>query len=234
MRKGVKHFETVLANQEAQVLEMVHGKKSTCIQEALKHIPHPEKIEKVCMDMCSSFAHAVQNALPHAEIITDRFHLVRHLNKHLNTRRKSSHAQLDKGQRKRFSRIHFLLSKNDLKLGKDDRRTVADYLRLNPKIKPLYKLAQRFKQEVLNKDWKNVQEAAQSLRTWVDDARKAFPDFVKTVEKWWQPVLNACLFKESNGRMEGMNQKIKLIKRQGFGYPERELFKLKVMAAFNP
>lgn len=217
------------------MLDMVKGKQSKSIQEALKQIPNFNGIKKVCMDMCSSFAHAVNEVLPWAEIITDRFHLIRHLNDALNTKRKATHPTLDKKQRKRFSRIHFLLGRDYATLGKDNRRLVCDYLRLNPVLKPLYELCQIFRRDILFKDWHGKPlEAAMALTQWVNNARKHFPDFVKTIEKWWQPVLNACLFTESNGRMEGMNQKIKLIKRQGFGYPERELFKLKVMAAFNP
>ena len=215
------------------MLDMVKGKQSKSIQ--LKKIPDFSRIKKVCMDMCAAFAHAVKEVLPGAEIITDRFHLIRHLNDALNTKRKATHPKLDKKQRKRFSRIHFLLGRDYKDLGKDNKRLVCDYLRLNPVIKPLYQLCQSFRRDILFKNWNNKpQEASIALTNWVGTARRHFSDFVKTIEQWWQPVLNACLFKESNGRMEGMNQKIKLIKRQGFGYPERELFKLKVMAAFNP
>ena len=232
LRKGHGNFETVIST-ERRVLTLLPGKSSEGLQGFLKSLPGIERIQQVSMDMCASFAHAIKAILPWAQIVIDRFHLIKHLNEAVEQYRKRTHAQLDPKERKRFSRIHFLLSKEYKSLNKDERRQVKEYLRLNPAVKEPYWLAQGFRR-VLAHPWKKKENAWIALRDWCEGARRLLPRFVKTVEHWWTPVLNACLFSLSNGRQEGINNKIKLIKRQGFGYRNRQLFKLKVLAAFNP
>ena len=53
---------------------------------------------------------------------------------------------------------------------------------------------------------------------WTYGVRKHFVKFVKTLDTWWDEVVNACIMPESNARQEGINNKIKALKRRGFGY----------------
>lgn len=62
---------------------------------------------------------------------------------------------------------------------------------------------------------------------------KYFRKFVKTLETWWDEVVNACIFKENNGKQEGINNEIKLIKRRGFGYRNYTNFKYRILAQHN-
>lgn len=232
LKKGHGNFETVIST-DTKVLTLVQGKSSEAIQHVLKNFQGIQGIRYACMDMCASFSHAVKAAIPRVKIVSDRFHLIKHLNEELNSLRKRLHRGLDERKRKRFAFIHFLLGRDYQTLRKDERRLVKDYLRLSAKLKGVYWLCQEFR-SVLFTHWKTREEAYVALRDWCDQARRHMGKFVKTVERWWNAVLNACLLPFSNGRQEGINQKIKLIKRQGYGFRNRELFRLKVLAAFNP
>ena len=88
--------------------------------------------------------------------------------------------------------------------------------------------------EIALKKRKRREWISNALLAWTERARKYLPQFVKTLETWWNEVVNASLFPESNGRAEGVNNKIKLIKRQGFGFRNRLNFKRKIQAACNP
>lgn len=232
LKKGHGNFETVLSST-TKVLEMVEGKSSEAIQAALKAMPGIDRIEQVAMDMCASFAHAVKAVLPHAEIVIDRFHLIRHANDALESVRKRQYRKLDEQQRKRFSRIHWLLFKDYANLHKDEKRLVREYLRLDTETARVYWLVQDLR-SVLVSIWTDRMHAYYALFDWCEKARSYLKRLVKTIENWWNPVLNACLFPLSNARQEGINNKIKLIKRQGYGFKNRQLFRLKVFAAFNP
>jgi transposase len=232
LKKGHGSFETVVSTN-TKVLTLIQGKTSEAIQAFLKELPGIQGVKYACMDMCASFAHALKAVIPRVKIVTDRFHLIRQLNEALDSIRKRLHRQLDEAKRKRFARIHFLLGRDYADLHRDERRLVQDYLRLNSPLKRIYPLTQAFR-EILFRDWSSREDAYVALRDWCDQARRHLSSFVKTVERWWQAVLNACLFPWSNGRQEGINQKIKLIKRQGYGFRNRQLFRLKVLAAFNP
>lgn len=232
LKKGHGNFETVISS-DTRVLEMVEGKSSETIQAALKAMPGIERIEQVCMDMCASFAHAVKAVLPKAKIVIDRFHLIRHANDALESIRKRHYAKLDGCKRKRFARINWLLFKDYASLHKDNKRLVREYLRLDPETARIYWLVQELR-SVLKTDWKDRMNAYYALFDWCEKARRYLTRLVKTIENWWNPVLNACFYPLNNGRQEGINNKIKLIKRQGYGFKDRGLFRLKVFAAFNP
>jgi len=231
-RKGHGQFETVVST-EHRVLTLLSGKSSGTLQGFLKTLPGIGFIRQVSMDMCAPFAHAVKQVIPHAVIVADRFHVIRKLTETVDSLRKRTHGHLDERERKKFSRIHFLLGQDYRSLHRDERRLIRDYLRLNPPLKPVYWLAQEFR-KILFHPWQDARQAYTTLWGWCEKSRKYMRSFVKTVEQWWDPVLNACLSSLSNARQEGINNKIKLIKRQGFGYRNRHTFRLKVLAAFNP
>jgi transposase len=232
LKKGHGKFETVVST-ERRVLTLLPGRTSQTLQDFLRTLPGIEHIGVACLDLCAPFAHALKQVLPKAVLVADRFHLIQKLSDTVDLARKRTHRQLDEKQRKRFSRIRFLLGQSYKMLQRDEKRLVKDYLRLNPTLKPVYQAAQQFRC-VLFHPWQTRQEAYQGLWEWCEASRKYLRPFVKTVERWWPLVLNACLLPFSNGRQEGINHKLKLLKRQGYGFRNRELFRLKALAAFNP
>lgn len=290
VRKGHKDFETIIYTEE-EVIETMCGKKSLDLQELLKRIPGIGNIQQVCMDMCSSFADAVRTALPQAEIVLDRFHLIKLLNKTLEHLRakadrvlkaeylalereikqlekeekeirlncskatsEENKEQLDlqekaireqkaekskelkaKGLRnKRFSQIRFVLSKDYAHLHKDDKRLVREYLRLHDDVQKVYWLCQDLRKILFAENKQPQTEISIQLTDWCTRARKYLGRFVKTLESWWQEVLNACFYPLNNGRAEGVNNKIKVIKRMAFGFRNRLNFKRRIQAACNP
>jgi hypothetical protein len=56
---------------------------------------------------------------------------------------------------------------------------------------------------------------------------KAFQSFVTTLRNWHDYILNYFHERWSNGFAEGMNNKIKLLKRRGFGYTNFDHFRLR-------
>lgn len=314
LKKGHSDFETIIYTDE-EILETMSGKKSIDLQSVLKDIPGIGSIQQVCIDMCAPFADAIRTALPHVEISVDRFHVVKLLNKTLDTLRRKTDRKLkterlnlekklsqlkteeailkkelkslqkegieaekrlkkfrrkepesNKLQRKnreqeiqtgreqlqqkkaelekelneiqlkerRFSHIRFLLGKDYEKLHQDDRRLVLDYLRFNPEIKEVYWLCQDFRKILFPKKVLGKEEVSTQLTEWCTKAQKQLGHFVKTLESWWTEVLNACIYPLNNGLAEGFNNKIKLVKRMGFGFRNRLNFKLRIQAACNP
>jgi transposase len=135
---------------------------------------------------------------------------------------------------KRFSNMHFLLGKDYEELHRDTRRLVNEYLRFNTEMKEVYWLCQDFRKILYAKKPLIEKEVSIQLTDWCTKARKHLGGFVKTLEEWWSEVLNACIYPFSNGRAEGFNNKIKLVKRIGFGFRNLFNFKLRIQAACNP
>lgn len=228
-KKGYSDFETVIYSDET-IVETMSGKKGVDLQNVLTTLPGITEVKTVCMDMCASFASAVRQALPHAEIVLDRFHIVKLLNQKLDKLRKKTHRNLTKGKQRRFSHIRFILFKDYRALGKDQRRLLKEYLRLNTEMRTIYWQCQEFRSILFGSQGKSRSQVSSMLTNWCDRVKKNLRTFVKTLQSWWDETLNACLFKLSNARAEGVNNRIKLLKRQGFGFRNRLNFRLRLFA----
>lgn len=215
------------------ILSTVIGKKYEDIKEELLKIPNASEVEKVCMDWCPSFAKAVREAIPKAEIISDRFHIIKNLNKRLWELNSKSYKKLDEDKREKYSNIRFLLSKDEKELTKSEKMVLKNYFKLNTEIKEIYDLVQEFRRILLDYQGFKRQIISDMLTDWTNKAMKYFKKFIKTLEQWWQEVLNACTFKENNGIQEGLNNEIKLVKRRGFGYRNYLNFKYRIFAQCN-
>lgn len=58
--------------------------------------------------------------------------------------------------------------------------------------------------------------------------------FAATLQKHRRGILNHCEYPMHTGRLEGINNKIKVIKRKAYGYHDDRYFTLKVKQAFDP
>jgi transposase len=233
MKKGRGQFETIVYT-ETEILETMTGKQSIDLQALLKRFPGIGQIQSVCMDMCRSFADAVRKALPQAEIVLDRFHIIKLLNKKLDKLRIKQYAKLDTTKQEGFKSIRFLLFKERKGLLIYEKRLIKDYLQLNQEMKEIYWLIQDFRKILFGSTGWQPSDVSNRLMNWCDQARKYLKTFVKVLESWWDEVVNACLYSLNNGHAEGVNNKIKLVKRMGFGFRNRLNFKYRIQAACNP
>jgi transposase len=216
------------------VRETVIGKLSEEIIKRLQSIPGISEVKKVCIDMCPSFAKAIREAIPNAVIVLDRFHLMKLINEKLWDLNKKSYKKLDEKERERFSRIRYLLMKPRKQLKKGDKLLIKEYLRLNSEMSGIYWKVQKFREILFKYQGYKHGFVSQKLMEWTYEARKYFGKLIKTIEKWWDELVNACIYKESNARQEGLNNKIKALKRRGFGYRNWLNFEHRIYGECNP
>ena len=78
------------------------------------------------------------------------------------------------------------------------------------------------------------EKAIQRLHKWSHIAEKEhlFPKFRKTLSNWMDKIANYFQHRTTSAMVEGINNKIKLIKRRAFGFRNFGNFRLRVIAAF--
>lgn len=231
-KKGQGNFMTIISD-EKNVRGTVMGKSSNDIAKKLLEIPNIQEVKKVCIDMCAPFAKAIRTVIPCAEIITDRFHIIKALNETLWNLNKKTYSKLDKEKREKYKTIRFLLSKNRRELQRHEKRQIKEYLHLNKEMKEIYWKVQDFRKILFGFQGYKRSFVSQKLMEWTYGVRKYFVKFVKTLENWWDEVVNACIMPESNARQEGINNKIKALKRRGFGYRNWLNFEHRIYAECN-
>ena len=128
----------------------------------------------------------------------------------------------------------YLLLKNRENLkNPDQRQHLKELLALNETISTVMILKDKLKHiwTYRSRTW-----AAKALDQWCQLARtlnqQSVTAFVKTLEKYRYGILNHCDYAIHNGKIEGVNNKIKVIKRKAYGFQDLRYFTLKIYQAF--
>ena len=181
-------------------------------------------ISEVVIDMCELYLFAVQETLPHTEVVVDHFHVIQDANRKLDEERRL----LQDIYKKTIKRS--ILTKN-----KEDLRCVEvleleDIIKQYPELKMYWETKERLR-TMYKAETK--EEAGEKLRliistlTSTDDG--VLISWGNLLSYWKKYILNYWNNKSTNGFMEGMHNKMKLIKRISFGFRNKQVFIHKVM-----
>jgi transposase len=173
----------------------------------------------VCMDMWAAYAKAVREKLPNAQILFDRFHVVQHLNQAVDEVRRSEMRRLNRRERVAFKKTRYLLLKNPWNLSRSEQDRLSTLVRWNTPIVRAYYLKESFQ---MFWDYQQPARSEAHLQQWMRAAKrtrlKAFKGFVHLLEAHLDGILAWTKLRLSNGALEGMNNKIKLVSHRSFGF----------------
>src|SRR5208337_3117547 len=169
-RKGQVYL-TVVYDLERRVLLWV-GEDRT--EEAVKKFFTEEMgkrrcqtLRVVCMDMWAAYANLVRAHAPNAQILFDRFHIVKHLNEALDSVRRELWRQLTAKERTTFKGTRWLLLKNPWNLSSDQKERLSTLVRWNAPIVRAYYLKEAFQ---LFWFYKQPKRAKDHLEKWMRSA----------------------------------------------------------------
>jgi transposase len=173
----------------------------------------------VCMDMWAPYANLVREYATHAQILFDRFHIVKHLNEAVEEVRRSEMRRLSLKERVVFKRSRWLLLKNPWNLNPGQKERLSTLVRWNVPIVRAYYLKESFQ---LFWDYKQCKRAETHLQKWMTSAMRSrldpFKRFVRMLRSHLDGVLPWTRIRLSNAAVEGMNNKIKSISHRSFGF----------------
>lgn len=191
------------------------------------------KVRAVATDMAAGYVKAVRELLPKARLVLDRFHVVKLFNTKLTKLRRDLYREAtDTLQKNVLKGTRWLLLKNPENLDDqiDERARLEEALSLNHSLATAYYL-----KEDLRQFWSQTSQrhAERFLNSWCQRAEISGIRILTQMAKNLRMHRNALLawYDEpiSTGPLEGVNNKIKLIQRQAFGYRDLELFKLRIL-----
>lgn len=233
--KSVK-FRTVVLDLESGAIVFVgRGKGAEALDPFWKRLAGSKaRIEAVAADMSPAYALAVRKHLPNAVLVNDRFHVIKLYNEMLTDLRRELHREAETVQQKAVLKgTRWLLLKRaddlDPQRGEPDR--LRDALKLNQSLAMAYYL-----KDDLNRFWEQPHKAiaAQWLKDWLHDAEtsgiRLVQKFAKTLASRRQSLLAWYDYPISTGPLEAVNNKIRLLHRQAYGYRNPTFFQLKLYA----
>ena len=128
--------------------------------------------------------------------------------------------------------LRWVLLKSQEDLDDTEKQKLQTVYELSPMLRKLHQLKERFRS--IFEHITDRKQAERFLQAWVCEVKQFGSDglleFVKTLESWWEPVLNYFSRRYSNGPVEGINNRVKLIKRRAYGYRNVTNFRNRIIA----
>lgn len=230
-------YLTVLyAPEKRQVMGLHRGRTQGAAEILLSGLAGGERVEAVVMDMTEPYRQAVHVCCPHAVIVADKFHVLRHVLAQVDRVRAEVQGQAKgKGAGLELFRHRSLFTADAQALDRDQRRDLAQLLRRYPELARAWRLAQRFRRFYRSGD---RHEAALALCRWWQDVRTRGPhQFLglrHILTHWREEILNYFDRHVTNGFAEGKNNRIKVIIRSGYGYRNLENLGLRILMTNHP
>ncbi len=195
-----------------------------------------EAIEVACSDMWDAYQIVAAEKLPNARRIVDRFHVMKNLNDALTKARRAIQKEAAEDTKESLKGCRWLLVKNKENLKAEEQQKLDILLEASSELKACYEFKETFR-DLFNQEL-DFQSAEKRLLDWVARVEassfRALQSFVKTLRNWWQQILNYFVGRHNNGFAEGVNLKIKMLNRRGYGYHNFNSFRLHVLVAFDP
>ncbi|MCI0556460.1 MAG: ISL3 family transposase [Anaerolineae bacterium] len=193
-------------------------------------------VRYACSDMWDASQQAAEQKLPNACRVVDRFHVMKNLNEALTKARRAIQKDATETTKELLKGCRWWLVKNRENLTEEQAKKLACMLEASPELKRCYELKEAFR--ALFNQSLTPKAAEKRLLRWIAQveatAFKALKSFVSTLRNWWQQILNYFDGRYNNGFAEGVNLKIKMLNRRGYGYRNFSSFRLHVLVAFDP
>ena len=229
--------------QPRRVLWIGEGRSRAAVRPFFEELG-PEgcaRIEAVAMDMNTAFDLEVRQHCPNARVIYDLFHVVAKYGREVIDRVRVDEANRlrhDKPTRKVIKQARWLLLRNPQNL-KTPEQTVRleDLLAANQALMTVYLMKAELKTLWTPSTawgWRSA------WKQWLSHAQEsgipALIQFAKRLKGYWRGIVSRVRWPMHTGQLEGMNNRIKVIKRMAYGYRDSEFFFMKIKSVFpgNP
>lgn len=229
LKKGHRNYVTIVTARLKSGLIMILGvledREKDTIIDFLRTIPKRlcDTIHTVCCDMYEGFSEAVREELKTTQIVVDRFHVTRHYHEAADDLRQQELKRL----KKELSEKEYKLLKGNMwafrkkpeGLSPEDHKVLKKLFKYAPTLKQAYDL--RLQLTAIFDQLISKADAEQKIKDWIqsvkDSGLSCFDKFLNTLDNWWDEITNFFVARANSGFVEGLNNKIKVLKRRCYG-----------------
>lgn len=182
--------------------------------EALK-----QRVKAVCCDMWQPYIDTIKEHLPGAVLVFDKFHITQHLLKAVDEVRCEEAHELKKTNPELLKRTRYIWLKNPENLTDKQRTRLSHLEKLNLRCNRAYLLKESFREfwNYSSKGW--GRRFLTKWFWWATHSRlKPMRDFAWMLRRHEEDILNYFDEPISNGAVEGMNNKAKVVSHRCYGF----------------
>lgn len=236
--KGHRYATVAICADTQQVLWVGEGRSRKAVRPFFDLLGPDvcSRIEAVAMDMNTAFDLEVKKHCPEARVVYDLFHVIAKFGRDVVDRVRVDQAnalKADPAARRVIKRSRWLLLRNRGNLSEAQALKLDDLLAANAPLTTVYLLKTQLRELWYAPD---EQEAHRRWREWhqlaLQSGLKPVITFAKRLSGYVEGIVASALYRLNTSVLEGINNRIKVIKRMAYGYRDSAYFFLKIKAAF--
>lgn len=225
-------YITIVSDLDTRrVIFVAEGRKKSSLNKFYRRIgkARAEQIEVVAMDVWEPYIQSTNKYAPQADIVFDKFHILRHLNEKIDDVRRHIQKELEKEGRQTIKRSRWVLLKASENLTEKQRDTLERIAEDNAELYKAYLLKEQFRSFLEPTD---VKVALDRLADWMAEVYASGIEplikFVRQCGRWFEGLMNYFKHGVTNALSEAINSKIALMIKLANGFRDRDYFMLKI------
>jgi transposase len=240
--KGQKNYYVVLIDiDKGVIVGIIEKRKKEDIEKYLEAWGQEvlRQIEEVSIDFWKTYKDIAEKLMPQAEIVADRFHAMKQVQDELDQERRKVKRTAQKMKKKKekekilsgLTKSKYVLLKNEEDLKDDEIDKLKIVKEVAPKLGKMHELKEKFRNIFETKeDWVS---GLFELSDWLKEAHEYFPKSCGTIRRWIGEIIAYFDNRTTQGVVEGINNKLKLIKRRGYGFRNFDNFETRSLLTWH-
>jgi transposase len=229
LKKGHRDFVVIVTARsvtgEVKVLAVLPDRQKQTVRQFLEAMPKRVKraIRTVCTDMYEGFINAVKEVLGKAQLVIDRYHVAKLYREGADRLRQQELRRLKQElPQEDYAKIKGAIwpfRKNAADLEEEERDLLKRVFAYSPDLQQAYEYREQL--TALFEEELSKEQAMQKLKNWQAQVRasglRCYDRFLQTLDKWLEEITNYFLARHTSGFVEGLNNKLKVLKRRCYG-----------------
>ena len=247
--KSVKNIDGAMSfvfadYRTKSIVDIVEDRKLNSLTEYFSRfsLEARNNVKYICMDMYTPYISLVNSIFPNAKIVLDKFHIVNLVNRAFNqTRISIMNSIQDDSLKRKFKlfwksllkyypdlcQVNYYCQSFKRKLSSKDK---VDYLlEKSSELEVNFNIYQDIIQTIKHNNFKRFESVVKKYLGTKEKISKKMIIALKTLKKYMKYIENMFESNITNGLIEGLNNKIKSIKRTAFGYSSFSNFKKRIL-----
>lgn len=216
-----------------QIIDILPKRYKEYLIQYFRNIPR-NNVTHFVSDMWATYYDIAKSEFKKAIFIVDKFHFVRQVIWALDAVRKEEQKKFHPDRRKYFKHSRRLLMKKSKNLKDSEKQELNVMLYASKNIRIAHMLKEEFFEIMTAKD---KTSAKTKLKFWILNAQNSglerFISCANTMIHWTDGITNSFDCPYTNGFTEGINNKIKVLKRNAYGYKNFSRFRNRILHIFN-
>ena len=224
-RKRHNYITTVVDHDRRRIIWAAEGKNSETLDSFFDELgeERTKEIEIVTIDMSAAFIKSIKNKAPGAKIVYDLFHVLKLASEAVDKVRREKVRELDElddpEEAVAIKKSRFALLKNPWDLSAKEWDKLAAIQKHNAPLYRAYLLKETLAAVFEESNTSDAEKELDRWLAWASRSKlKPFVKVARTVRKYKDGILAYVETGFTNGRVEGMNNKLRMVARRAFGF----------------